>query len=765
MSSFAVPLPTSSPQLESVVDSVVDDEDYSYGLSDDSFNITGGEEQEERAEGRKEETVDTFPLPHTNANKASTTEMRPEEGAYKEGAYKEARKIEKSVEATKHRIAQEAGIQENYILGTLIVRVVEARNLPAAVATGISSLWSTSSSSTPSASTSSSLSLLDTVASSVVKGGTASLTKYLYTGTSNPTVLVNYDGNVQRTSGKFDTLEPTWEEGDERMYFDVGVNIEGRGGGGGKVVKVEVRHTESKLSKKRTSSSGARKGKDVKGKGGEEYYTPLGFCGVQVKKVLTGEVKSIDRWYNLTQSSYDKVEEDDNNEDQEGEEDERGGGKGVQSRESMTRTASSSSSFCSAGKVRIQVYYRSSEEPPKQGDTVQFNGFVSSDDVKPVPIDGIFTVDDIVEDWVTCKYTTEEDWVCTFTVHRQCLVTSHRMENFAQEYQLQVVKAVNRIGKSPALGVIKQVVEKDLSEQGLIGVISRGWTNATPVVGRWWDEGIDKIVSDVKYATNLDGSSSESSSESDVDDDFDPDKEEEYDALDGGSVALPGMPHCPITKLPMIHPVCASDGHTYERKAILRWFEGSDVSPLTGERVKSKEVVVNWGLVERVREECLKERGAEVERAEEGLRKERGERGDKEKVKEGGEIKGEKVGEERGGDDEEVDDEVDFSMEGHVLDVEEEQEGANKAEEGEEKERGEEGEGEEDDKDVDLAMEGHVLNAEDEVKEEEEEEEEDVDLSMEGHVLDVEEEVEEVQKGEQHVKDKGEGQKAGSPRK
>ena len=109
MSSFAVPLPTSSPQLDSVVDSVVDDEDYSYGLSDDSFNITGGEEEEEeeeRTEGRKEETVDTFTLPHTNANKASTIEMRPEEGAYKE-----ARKIEKSVEATKHRIAQEAGIQ------------------------------------------------------------------------------------------------------------------------------------------------------------------------------------------------------------------------------------------------------------------------------------------------------------------------------------------------------------------------------------------------------------------------------------------------------------------------------------------------------------------------------------------------------------------------------------------------------------------------------------------------------------------------------
>ena len=50
---------------------------------------------------------------------------------------------------------------------------------------------------------------------------------------------------------------------------------------------------------------------------------------------------------------------------------------------------------------------------------------------------------------------------------------------------------------------------------------------------------------------------------------------------------------CPITQELMSDPVMASDGHTYERAAIERWFESNQTSPLTGEELASKALVPN----------------------------------------------------------------------------------------------------------------------------------------------------------------------------
>lgn len=45
--------------------------------------------------------------------------------------------------------------------------------------------------------------------------------------------------------------------------------------------------------------------------------------------------------------------------------------------------------------------------------------------------------------------------------------------------------------------------------------------------------------------------------------------------------------HCPITQAPFIDPVVASDGHTYEKKAILEWLEKSQTSPMTREVISA----------------------------------------------------------------------------------------------------------------------------------------------------------------------------------
>jgi hypothetical protein len=53
---------------------------------------------------------------------------------------------------------------------------------------------------------------------------------------------------------------------------------------------------------------------------------------------------------------------------------------------------------------------------------------------------------------------------------------------------------------------------------------------------------------------------------------------------------------CPISLELMEDPVIALDGHTYEREAIEKWFECSNSSPLTNEKLDSKV----WGLRFRV---------------------------------------------------------------------------------------------------------------------------------------------------------------------
>lgn len=57
---------------------------------------------------------------------------------------------------------------------------------------------------------------------------------------------------------------------------------------------------------------------------------------------------------------------------------------------------------------------------------------------------------------------------------------------------------------------------------------------------------------------------------------------------DGGAMAaipdddeMPPEFKCPITSMPMVKPVVASDGHTYEKRAIRRWLMHKNKSPVT----------------------------------------------------------------------------------------------------------------------------------------------------------------------------------------
>ena len=53
---------------------------------------------------------------------------------------------------------------------------------------------------------------------------------------------------------------------------------------------------------------------------------------------------------------------------------------------------------------------------------------------------------------------------------------------------------------------------------------------------------------------------------------------------------------CPITLSVMRYPVLAADGHTYEREAIEHWFSNSNLSPKTGLRLTSTNLIENIAL-------------------------------------------------------------------------------------------------------------------------------------------------------------------------
>ncbi|KAE8896715.1 hypothetical protein PF005_g6346 [Phytophthora fragariae] len=74
---------------------------------------------------------------------------------------------------------------------------------------------------------------------------------------------------------------------------------------------------------------------------------------------------------------------------------------------------------------------------------------------------------------------------------------------------------------------------------------------------------------------------------------------EEFEGDDGDDDDEPTVPEqliCPITGCPMIDPVVAADGHSYEREAILQWFTNSDISPMTGMHMPTTQVFPNFTL-------------------------------------------------------------------------------------------------------------------------------------------------------------------------
>jgi len=177
-----------------------------------------------------------------------------------------------------------------------------------------------------------------------------------------------------------------------------------------------------------------------------------------------------------------------------------------------------------------------------------------------------------------------------------------------EKYREHVLDLCDNLSQSPAVHTIAKTVET-LPDEGLVYVGAEVAGGGVSLLGRWWEIGMEGMVEDVVDGINLDGRYSHLSDDEDNDcgdkgtdvHNYQqgqlPTTQSSTEASQDERKAIPGMPCCPITGLPMVEPVVAADGHTYERPAIARWLQTSNRSPLTGEVLAHAELVPNYLLL------------------------------------------------------------------------------------------------------------------------------------------------------------------------
>eukprot|EP00541_Cyclophora_tenuis_P009388 CAMPEP_0116546270 /NCGR_PEP_ID=MMETSP0397-20121206/3136_1 /TAXON_ID=216820 /ORGANISM="Cyclophora tenuis, Strain ECT3854" /LENGTH=213 /DNA_ID=CAMNT_0004070687 /DNA_START=1 /DNA_END=643 /DNA_ORIENTATION=- len=208
--------------------------------------------------------------------------------------------------------------------------------------------------------------------------------------------------------------------------------------------------------------------------------------------------------------------------------------------------------------------------------------------------------------------------------HRFMLVCQERHQGAIDYYHEELASVTERLSHSPMIREISQTMDR-VPDEGIMSVGIGAIQNGASLLGRWWSGGIDTAVNDLTYATNWDGRfnapvlgpTSVAPPEVLTEKNCEDVKKAPVAQVEehGGQVEeperdpLPGMPCCPITGEPMLDPVVAADGHTYERSAIARWLQTSDKSPMTGSLLPHKELVANYVLLSSLAEATVAKSG------------------------------------------------------------------------------------------------------------------------------------------------------------
>jgi hypothetical protein len=475
-----------------------------------------------------------------------------------------------------------------YILGTLIVRVVCARDLKPMRRSFINALRHRNETQKRKG------------ISTTTKSSSTNSAHNSTPATTNTSAYVNisFGTLVQRTSTEYDTCDPSWPRS-QQYFFDVKLPIPELVLHEKKEEEFEDIHNNDNeeehdddvddemfhsqkpiLSLSVFHTDTQTKSSIEKTKGSTQKTTDefLGFASLDVTEVINGKERCLDRWLSL-----------------------ECGSEGT-----------------SQGSIRVIVEYEAADTPPRPGDIVRFTGFVNKRDIFPVQGKGIlFRVIDAVGDEVVVSYKTkDEHWTCIFNVHRNMLISVERYVSALEMYQEEILDLSNKLANSPAVDVLAKSV-KSIPEEGLLLVGLQAALGGMSLAGRWMNGGMSVAVDDIVSTLNLDGQhnprceTNEDSSYATKGEDscFEDDADDDVSST---SIAS-GMPVCPISGQKMRDPVVAADGHTYDRSSISRWLKTSDISPLTGTVMAHKTLVPNYLLISSLqRGEMQSEDGSQV---------------------------------------------------------------------------------------------------------------------------------------------------------
>lgn len=446
-------------------------------------------------------------------------------------------------DATKKHSPKGGPEEAEYILGTVIVRVVAARGLvdPNLHGTGFGGVF---------------------------RNNAAAV---------NPYASVKFGKTTQRTSDIYSTLNPVWPR-DEVFFMDVSLPVS------------ELTHsTESTISDETTASSSANenienatalledpyygykkpenttltvaifhagmentrrklKSYDEKNISGDSDDAFLGMASIDLTRLFTGKVAELDEWLPLTgTNSYND------------------GRRNLDYQSSMKGRHRGAS-------VRIMCEYEVSDVPPKAGDICRFTRFCHPKDLYPLEPSRSYKVEQVHAngDFMHLSYESQERWLLSFQAHKNMLICEERHVSALNTAQDELQTLGERLSVSPLVTTVTETAGR-VADEGVIGIAEGVVRGSAFVFDRWLKGGVDTIIRDLQDITNLDGrhnvgnmgqrldldsphSSSASlagdnveGSSAAIDQDSFPKKEAE---------ALPNMPSCPITGFPMVRYYC-----------------------------------------------------------------------------------------------------------------------------------------------------------------------------------------------------------------
>ena len=448
----------------------------------------------------------------------------------------------------------------DYILGTLIVRVVAARDLPPQKEEGHNWFFGSSSSSN-------------------------NHHHHHRRGGANPYASVRFGNTIQRTSQVFDAIDPIWPRG-ENMYLDVthpAKSTQQKSSDEQTTDETDINHTHStpvaaaaasssdssphpgdppsKDSKKPASSKTAIQEKQQQSSSSsssrrqpprpvltvalfhsnatahdedpqKQLYNPpkkptknnnnhgdsddifLGMTAIDVTTLLTGKEAVVDAWCPLT------------------------GGPPPRHHQKHNHHHNHKPNLPS---VRLVCEYEASDAPPQPGDLVRFSGYCRAADVYPLNHDTVYKVqehpydehhhhappDYSLDDDITISYTSTEGWVCTHTAHRYMLLCEERqqgLQSLQEYYQGEFLTLGQRIARSPLVSTLQDVAVHRIPDEGLVSVGVAAFQGAGDLFQKWMNQGVQSAVDDVMHVTNLDGHNDVSAEQSLAMDDDDDDE-------------------------------------------------------------------------------------------------------------------------------------------------------------------------------------------------------------------------------------------------